>query len=153
MLTEVFGMKTESEMKDTLQDLIRKWGARHSLLSDNAKSEVSQTVKDILQVYNIKDLQTEPHHPNQNPTEQRIQEVKKLVNWILDHTGAPECLWHLCLVYLYYLLNRLLHKQLKDRTPYKKAIGETPDILVLLQFHFYQLIFYYNKTESFPSPQ
>ena len=27
MLTEVFGMKTENEMKDTLQDFIRKWGA------------------------------------------------------------------------------------------------------------------------------
>ena len=105
MLTEGFGMKTENKMKDTLQDLIRKWGAPHSLLSDNAKAEVSQAVKDILRAYNIKDLQTEPHHPNQNLAEQRIQEVKKLVNGILDHTGAPECLWHLCLVYACYLLN------------------------------------------------
>ena len=92
ILTEVFGIKSESEMKDTLQDFIRKWGALHSLLLDNAKSEVGNAVKDILPAYNIKELQTEPHHPNQNPAERRIQEVKKLVNWILDHTGAPECL-------------------------------------------------------------
>ena len=48
ILTKVFGMKSENEMKDTLQDFIRKWGALHSLLSDNTKSEVSNAVKDIL---------------------------------------------------------------------------------------------------------
>ena len=73
-----------------------------------------------------------------------------MVNWILDHTGAPECLWHLCLEYYCYLLNRLSHSQLKGRTPHERAIGETPDISCLLQFHFYQPIFYYEKTESFP---
>ena len=151
MLTEAFGMKTENEMKDTLQDFIRKWGAPHSLLSDNAQSEIGHAVKEILRAYNIKDLQTEPHHPNQNPAERRIQEVKKLVNWILDHTGAPECLWELCLQYSCYLLNRLSHAKLNDRTPYEKAIGDTPDISALLQFHFYQPILYYDKTASFPS--
>ena len=30
-------------------------------------------------------------------------------------------------------------------------LGDTPDISALLQFHFYQPIFYYNKTLSFPS--
>ena len=64
MFTEAFGMKTENEMKDTLQDFIRKWGAPHLLLSDNAQAEVSKAVKDILRTYNIKDMQTEPHHPN-----------------------------------------------------------------------------------------
>ena len=63
MLTEAFGMKSENEMKDTLQDFIRKWGALYSLLSDNAKSELGCAVQEILQAYNIKDLQTEPHHP------------------------------------------------------------------------------------------
>ena len=80
-------------------------GGAHSLLSDNAKSEIGHAVQEILRAYNIKDLQTEPHHPNQNPAEHRIQEVKKLVNQILDHTGAPECLWYLCLHYSCYLLN------------------------------------------------
>ena len=151
MLTEAFGMKSENEMKDTLQDFIRKWGAPHSLLSNNAKSEIGNAVREILRAYNIKDLQTEPHHPNQNPAERRIQEVKKMVNWILDHTGAPECLWYLCLQYSCYLLNRLSHTQLNNCTPYKKAIGDTPDISALLQFHFYQPILYYDKTASFPS--
>ncbi len=68
-LTEVFGMTTESQMSETLQDFIRKWGAPDALLSDNAKAEMSKAVKKILCEYGIMDLQTEPHHPNQNPAE------------------------------------------------------------------------------------
>ena len=48
ILTKVFGMKSENEMKDTLQDFIRKWGALHSLLLDSAKSEVGNAVNTIL---------------------------------------------------------------------------------------------------------
>ena len=150
ILTEVFGIKSESQMGETLQDFIRKWGAPHFLLSDNTKSELSNTVLDILCKYNIKDIQTEPHHPNQNPMEHWIQEVKKTVNGILDKTGAPECLWHLCLQYVCYLLNCLAHTKLKACMLIKVAIGETPDISTLLQFSFYQPVFYYEK-ESFPT--
>ena len=75
MITEVFGMQREGEgnVAITLQDMIRKWGAPYALLSDNAKSETGKEVKKILRKYNIKDLQTEPHHPNQNPAERRNQ--------------------------------------------------------------------------------
>ena len=37
ILMVVFPMQSESQMGETLQDFIRKWGAPHSLLSDNAK--------------------------------------------------------------------------------------------------------------------
>ena len=45
MLTECFPMRRESHLAETLQDFIRKWGAPHSLLSDNAKSEMSHAVQ------------------------------------------------------------------------------------------------------------
>ncbi len=83
-LTEVFGMTTESQMSETLQDFIHKWGAPDALLSDNAKAEMSKAVKRILHEYGIMDLQTEPHHPNQNPAERRIQDIKNLANTIMD---------------------------------------------------------------------
>ncbi len=149
-LTEVFAMHRESSMSDTLSDFIRKWGAPYALLSDNAKSETSKAVKEILRKYNIKDLQTEAYHPNQNLAERRIQEVKKTVNMIMDRVGAPNHLWYECIKYVTYLLNRLAHVRLNNRTPYKAATGETPDISALLQFHFYQPVYYYDKSSSFP---
>ena len=68
-------------------------GAPHSILSENAKSKMSKVVQEILQKYNIKELKTEPMHANQNPTEQRVQEVKKMVVFVMDsNVSAPECL-------------------------------------------------------------
>ncbi len=151
-LTEVFGMQKESSMSDTLNDFIRKWGAPYALLSDNAKSELSNAVKEILRKYNIKDLQTEPHHPNQNPAERRIQEIKKTANTVMDRSGAPGCLWYLATVYAAYLRNRITRTRLGYKTPIEASIGETPDISALLHFHFYQPVFYYEKHNS-PFPK
>ena len=69
MLTDIFGMKTERQMPGALMDFIRKWGAGTGLFSDNAKSETSNAVRDILRMYNMRDLQSEPHQQNQNPAE------------------------------------------------------------------------------------
>ena len=89
-LTEVFGMTTESQMEDTLQDFIRKWGAPDILMSDNAKSETGKKVKKILREYTIKDQQSEAGQQNQNPAERRIGEIKRTTNVMLDRTGSPE---------------------------------------------------------------
>jgi hypothetical protein len=43
----VAGMKTESEFADVYLDFIRKCGFTSALRRDNAKSEMSQCVKDI----------------------------------------------------------------------------------------------------------
>ena len=82
--TEICGMKQENQMADTLQDFIRQWGAPCGLLSDNAKAETSKAIKDILRMYAIKDMQSEPHHQHQNYAERRIQEVKSTSTIIMD---------------------------------------------------------------------
>ena len=48
MFTDIFGMKTESQMPGTLMDFIRKWGAMNGLFSYNAKAQTSLAVQDIL---------------------------------------------------------------------------------------------------------
>ena len=63
-------------MVETLQDFIRQWGAPSGLLSDSAKVETSKVVKDVLCMYGIKDMQSEPNHQHQNYAERRDQEVK-----------------------------------------------------------------------------
>ena len=95
--------------------------------------------------YNIKYLQTDPHHPNQNPAERRLQEVKKTVLTIMDRVGAPEELWHLCMQYMTYLLNRMAYPLLKNRTPIEVVTGQQPDVSALMRHHFYEPILYYDK--------
>ena len=150
MLTDIFGMKTESQMPGALMDFIRKWGAGTGLFSDNAKSETSRAVRDILRTYNMRDLQSEPHQQNQNPAERRIQEVKATTNILLDRSGAPESCWLLCMTFVVYMLNRLAHDTLGGRTPLEAAFGVTPDVSVLLVFYWYQRVYYYMPDAKFP---
>jgi hypothetical protein len=60
----VAGMKTESEFFDAYLDFIRKYGIPSAALQrDNAKSDISQRVKDIHRDLIIADKWTEPHSP------------------------------------------------------------------------------------------
>jgi hypothetical protein len=65
----VAGMKTESEFADVYLDFIRRYGIPCALRRNNAKSEMSQRVKDIHRDLIISDQWTEPHSPWQNPAE------------------------------------------------------------------------------------
>ena len=105
MVTDVFGMKTEKQFVNTLQDIIRTRGAPTKLISDNAQVEISNKVKDILRYLFIDNWQSEPHYQHQNPAERRYQDLKRITNRILDRTGAPPELWLLALQYTSYLLN------------------------------------------------
>jgi hypothetical protein len=57
----VAGMKTESEFADIYLDLNRKYGIPSALQRENAKSEMSQYVKDIHRDLIIADQWTEPN--------------------------------------------------------------------------------------------
>jgi hypothetical protein len=57
------GMKTGSEFADLYLDFIRKYGIPFAFRRDNAKSEMSQRVKDIHRDLIIADQWTEPHSP------------------------------------------------------------------------------------------
>ena len=55
---DVFGMKTESQFVNTLQDVIRMCGAPIKLIRDSAQVEISNKVKDILLYLYIEDCQS-----------------------------------------------------------------------------------------------
>ena len=70
----------------------------------------------------------EAHMEWQNEAERAIQEVKKMVNLIMDHTGCPNDLWVMCSHYVVFLLNHLAQPKLQSRTPIEACYGSTPDI-------------------------
>ena len=80
-------MSSESQLSDSLRDFIREYGTMAGLKSNNEKSETSSTMKDIFQMYQIKDWQSEPHYQHQNPIEQWIQDVEHmypLCHWFVE---------------------------------------------------------------------
>jgi len=148
--TDVYPMKAKSEYPTALLDFIRSHGAMQGIMSDNAAEQVSAEATNILRKYNIKDMQSEPYQQHQNPAERRIQDVKAMTTTVMDRTGAPKKLWLFCLLYCVYVLNRLSHVSLDQRTPLEACFGVTPDISALLCFHFYQEVYYYESDSPFP---
>ena len=127
-------------MPDTLQDFIRQHGAMEGLMSDNARVEIGEAVKDIQHLYCIKDRQSEPHYEHQNPVERHIQDVKRMSNNIMDRVGCPSGYWLLCTLFVIGLLNHLVN--VNSVVPMTVVTGEITDVSPYLSFHFWQEVFF-----------
>ena len=141
-------MVTESQGPDTLEDFCRDRGVPIKLKNDRAQMEIG---KPWTSICCIAQCTTEAHMPWQNEAERYIQEVKKMVNIIMDRTGCPNSLWVLSSMYVVYLLNHLANPALNWRTPLEAFYGITPDISPLLLFTFFQQIYYLDSEIPFPN--
>ena len=125
-----------------LMNHIRRYGAMDQLISDNAKAELSERVMEILGTFAVDNRTSEPHNKNQNFAERAYRDVKRMVERILDMSGAPNSCWLLALEYACFLINHIASERLGWRTPTEWLLGSTPDITVLLCFIFYQPVYY-----------
>ena len=71
MVFNAYPMKTSKQFVNTLEDNIRRRGAMDKLISDSAKAEVSNRVKDLLRYFIIDDWQSEAGYQHQNHAERR----------------------------------------------------------------------------------
>ena len=69
IVADAYPMKSGKQFVNTLEDNIRRRGAMDKLLSDVAKTEISNKVMDILRAYHTSNWHSEPYHQNQNPAE------------------------------------------------------------------------------------
>ena len=76
LVADAYPMKSGKQFVNTLEDNIRRQGAMDKLLSDSAKTEISNKVMDILRAYHISNWHSEPYHQNQNPAEWRYRTIK-----------------------------------------------------------------------------
>ena len=79
------------------------------LISDSAKTEISNKVMDILRAYHISNWHSEPYHQNQNPSEWRYRTIKSWTNTVMNRSGTPANCWLLCLIYVFDLLIHIAH--------------------------------------------
>ena len=107
LVADAYPMKSGKQFVNTLEDNIWRRGAMDKLLSDSAKTEISNEVMDILRAYHISNWHSEPYHQNQNPAEWRYRTIKSWANTVMNRSGAPANCWLLCLIYVCYLLNHI----------------------------------------------
>ena len=144
-------MKSGKQFVNTLEDNIRRRGAKDKLLSDSAKTEISNMVMDILRAYHISNWHSEHYHQNQNPAEWRYRTIKSLTNTVMIRSGAPVNCWLLCLIYVCYLLNNISCAALDGKIPHFALTGITADKSISLLFTLYQPVFYATYDQTLPS--
>ena len=151
LVVDAYPMKSGKQFVNTLEDNIRRWGAMDKLLSDSAKTEISNEVMDIHRAYHISNWHSDPYDQNQNPAEWRYRTIKSWTNTVMNRSGAPANCWLLCLIYVCYLLNHIACTPLDGKIPLLALTGITPDISIILLFTFYQPVFYATYDQCFPS--
>jgi hypothetical protein len=74
-VADVYGMKSEKQLVNTLEDNIHERGAMKTLISDSAQVEISKHILDVLRTLCIPSWQSEPYQQHQNPCEHRYQDI------------------------------------------------------------------------------
>ena len=151
LVADVYGLKTDKEFVNTLEDNIRERGAMDKLISDCAKAEMSERVKQILRALCISSWYSEPYHQNQNFAENRYSTIKSATNRLMNLSGAPAYTWLLALMYVCLLLNHLASEALGWKPPLQVLNGQQPDISKFLHFSFFEPVYYHVYSNSFPS--
>ena len=98
------------------------------LLSDSAKTEISNKVMDILRAYHISNWHSEPYHQNQNPAEWRYRTIKSSTNIVMRRSGAPANCWLLYMIYVCYIPNHIACSVLGGSIPLLVLYGITNNI-------------------------
>jgi len=142
-------MKTPANFSSTLMDNITQRGAHTKLISNRAQVKIRKLFQEILCTLFIGAWQSEPYKHHQNFVKRRYQDIKKMVNVVLDHTGTPVYCWLLCLQYICFIFNNCHLDKLV--MPLHAAMGQTNDISPLLWFVFYEPVYYKDETVPFPS--
>ena len=133
---------SDKQFATMLLDEIRKYGAMDVLISDDAKAQLSEKAKDVLRTFGIRDWQSEPYNKNQNYAERGWRDAKRHTDNLMNMSNAPDELWLLALEYVCFVMNHTAMESLGWRTPVEWLLGYTPDITVLLQFMFYEPVYY-----------
>lgn len=105
--------------------------------------------KKTCEEYGICMPQTEKASPWQNRTEIEIRKLNKHTRRMMHRARLPAQLWDFCVYYVAHLRNHIVRplSTLNRRTPYELVMGNTPDISELLEFEWYQPIWYYEPSE------
>jgi hypothetical protein len=153
LVADVYGLKTDKEFVNSLEADIREWGAMDKLISDCAKAEMSERVKQIRRALFISSWYSKPYHENQNFAENRYATIKATTNRAMNFSGAPANTWLLALCYVCLLLNHLASATLGWKSPEQVLAGHRPDISKFLHFSFYDPVYYNAYSDKFPSVQ
>jgi len=122
-----------------MEEQFRKVGAPLGIMSDNAKAELHGKAKELLNMYNVDDRQSEPYYQHQNPAERAMQDVKRRLDGTMDRMNVPSEAWLITIKFILMLM--LVLPNSNGLIPGTVVTGQTMDISKFMHFHFWQEVF------------
>jgi hypothetical protein len=151
LVAHSYGLKTEKKFVSTLKINIWEWRAIDKLISDCAKAEMIERVKQSLQSLVISAWYSEPYHENQKFAEDCYATIKASTNHVMNFLGASAHTWLLALIYV-CLLQKHLAGVAQGWKPLEQILtGQQPDIYKFMHFSFYDPVHYHSHSKTLPS--
>ena len=117
-------LSAKQNVLDAVKDFIQKWGAPAAFLSDSATKNKSGDIKDLERHYNISSHHySEPGYQNQNWVENKIRDIKNMVNNIMDIMDTPAGCWLICTMYVIALMQLISQPSLGGISSIQKVTG------------------------------
>ena len=121
-------LSDKRNVPDAVKDFIRKFGAPTTFLSDSATENKSGDIEDLERHYNIASHHySEPGYQNQNWVENKIRDIKNMVNNIMDIMDTPAGCWLICTMYVIALMQLISQPSLGGISSMQKVTGYIQD--------------------------
>ena len=147
--TKAYSMESKSDAHFALNRFIHEVGVPTELHTDGSKEQALGNWKRLCQRHSIYRTWTEPHSPWQNLAEKAGGVIKARCRDMMRKTNTPIVLWDYCIEYNSELRSMTATKniELEGRTPFEKVMGYTPDISELVEFEWYQWVWFFDSTK------
>ena len=148
--TKAYSMETKSDAPFALNRFIHEVGVPTEIHTDGSKEQTHGNWKKICQRHSIYRTWNEPYSPWQNLAEKAGGIIKARSRDMMRRTNTPLVLWDYCVEYNAELrtLTASNNINLSGRTPYELVMGYTPDISELVEFEWYQWVWYHDPSSS-----
>ena len=155
IFSRIYPMKQKSEAADTLLALIHEIGIPHAIHSDDVRELTQGKFKQLCNDYAIPNTLAEPYSPWQNCAESNIRELKRHVGRKMKSRNVPKVLWDYCARWSCDVRSKTSSNLfiLDGRTPFEAVTGDTPDISSIMDYDFYEPVWYYDEVAAFQEPK
>ena len=144
-------LKSKADAHYALTELHQTFGIPHTMVMDDAKELIAgEFRRKCLRAGTIVHP-TEPYSPNQNLAESvGVKELKRMYRRAMERTKSPTLLWDHCisLIAKYRAHTATSHFELQGETPHTFLTGEQSDISHLVEFGWYDFVWFLNPTDD-----
>ena len=142
--TKAYAMELKSDAPFALNRFIHEVGVPTEMHTDGSKEQSLGKWRKICQKHAIYRTWNEPYSPWQNLAEKAGGIIKARCRDMMRRTNTPVVLWDYCVEYNAELRTMTASNNihLSGRTPHELVMGYTPDISELVEFDWYQWVWF-----------